>query len=305
VDYVSSDISSLQDIEARFSEALKRIEEAADAPMTAEERKQFMLGVGVVDEKPFVAEMLSKKLNEGLPYLEGLISAMINEPRRANTISQVLDRIEDLKRAYPALKYKPSALSRETRISSESSSSNSHISSARRGSRAADAPFSAGGGGIQVPIGGVLAFAGDLSQMLNDCWLNCNGDLVSSVAYPELYALFGTKYGGDDNGNFKLPNWGGRTLVGSGQGEGGLTPRQLGDQGGEEAHPLTIAEMPNHAHSVNRHHHDQQNFDWKGGGGKFIRTTTEETVGTTAVGGNQPHNNMQPFAVVHWIIRVK
>lgn len=76
-------------------------------------------------------------------------------------------------------------------------------------------------------------------------WLVADGSAVSRASYPILFAMVGTTYGpGDGTTTFNLPDNRGRSLLGSGTGSG-LSSRPLGTQGGEEAHVLSQAELPN------------------------------------------------------------
>ncbi len=75
-----------------------------------------------------------------------------------------------------------------------------------------------------------------------------------------------------------------RVIVGSG------SSYSLGKKGGAKTHTLTIAEMPKHRHAYT----NAGNF---GGGGKHYPSgySPQEMTYTDYVGGNQPHNNMQPY----------
>jgi Phage Tail Collar Domain len=63
-----------------------------------------------------------------------------------------------------------------------------------------------------LPIGAVVAFAGDVHSLAN--WMLCNGDPVSKDAFPELFGAIGTNWGGDGNPNFYLPDLRGLFLRG-------------------------------------------------------------------------------------------
>src|SRR5881394_1073944 len=75
-------------------------------------------------------------------------------------------------------------------------------------------------------------------------WALCNGQLLPINQNQALFSLLGTVYGGDGRVNFALPNLQGRAPMSF---SGAHT---LGERGGEQAHTLSIAEMPTHVHAV-------------------------------------------------------
>jgi microcystin-dependent protein len=84
-------------------------------------------------------------------------------------------------------------------------------------------------------------------------WAQCNGDILQITSNPALFALIGTTYGGDGATTFALPDMRGRAPLSAGQVAGVSNPENylLGQPGGESFHALTVAEIPDHAHSVN------------------------------------------------------
>src|SRR5207237_5123596 len=76
-------------------------------------------------------------------------------------------------------------------------------------------------------------------------WALCNGQLLPINQNQPLFALLGTTYGGNGQTNFALPNLQGRVPIHTGSGHA------LGEQGGEQAHTLSIAELPQHTHTSN------------------------------------------------------
>src|SRR2546422_7038252 len=73
-------------------------------------------------------------------------------------------------------------------------------------------------------------------------WALCNGQLLPINQNQALFSLLGTTFGGDGRVNFALPDLRGRTPIHVGSGH------TLGERGGEQAHTLSIAEIPTHAH---------------------------------------------------------
>lgn len=152
-----------------------------------------------------------------------------------------------------------------------------------------------------VLIGEIKPYAG--ASAPNAKWLLCDGSSISSGTYPDLFAVVGTTYGGTGTPNFKLPDMRGRVLVGAGTGfvdpiagTGSLTARTRGAYSGEENHALTAAENGPHAHGVPA-------SGTPGTDGFANVMTNLGTLSTTTSGGGNPHNNMQPFGVVNYLIR--
>jgi len=81
-------------------------------------------------------------------------------------------------------------------------------------------------------------------------WAFCNGQLLSIQQNTALFSLLGTFYGGNGQSTFALPELRGRVAIAPGQGPG-LTNRDLGAIGGEEAVTLTTGSMPGHTHTLN------------------------------------------------------
>jgi|LakWasMet44_HOW7_FD_contig_21_137184_length_1799_multi_14_in_0_out_0_2 microcystin-dependent protein len=95
-------------------------------------------------------------------------------------------------------------------------------------------------------LGEIRMFAGTYEPQ---GWKFCNGQSLSINGNEALYSLIGVQYGGDGVNNFALPNLQGRTPIGQGTGTG-LTPRTIGQTGGQTAVTLTTSEIPSHTHSV-------------------------------------------------------
>jgi microcystin-dependent protein len=157
-------------------------------------------------------------------------------------------------------------------------------------------------------IGEIRLFAGTYAPK---DWAFCNGQLIPIQQNTALFAVIGTTYGGDGKTNFALPNLMGRAAMGAGQAPG-LTPRMVGQTGGSETVTLTATQMPAHNHvpqctgSASVDVGTEAIWAGAGRGGASMYATTPDTqmnaATLTTVGGNVPHNNMQPYQTVSYII---
>ena len=139
-------------------------------------------------------------------------------------------------------------------------------------------------------------------------WLMCDGSVVSRTTYATLFSVIGTTYGsGDGSTTFKLPDLRGRTPIGvndstlpngRNQDTTGLSERSRGTYDGKEKVTLTVDQMPSH-------HHDVTYAQYNRGTGSATASAlqyTGYTKQTSDTGGGQAHENMQPFAIVNFII---
>ena len=143
-------------------------------------------------------------------------------------------------------------------------------------------------------------------------WALCNGQLLPIAQNQALFAILGTTYGGDGRVNFALPDLRGRSPAHVG------SALPLGTRVGEENHTLTVTEMPPHAHSLQGSTDIANNTSpagnapaAKGRGGKDIYAPGNsplQPMSPQAVlpsGGNQPHNNLQPYLAINFIIAMQ
>lgn len=149
-----------------------------------------------------------------------------------------------------------------------------------------------------IPVGGLPA--GSIIQWGTNTpptnWLICDGSAVSRSTYSSLYAAIGTTYGtGNGSTTFNLPDLRGRVPVGKNSGTFGT----LAGTGGAETHTLTVAEMPSHQHTQATGGNLTTALPQAGSG--IIGTANTSL--TTATGGGQAHNNLQPYLVVNYIIK--
>lgn len=142
-------------------------------------------------------------------------------------------------------------------------------------------------------------------------WAFCNGQLLPIPQNQALFSLLGTTYGGDGKTTFGLPNLQTRVPVCSGNGAG-LPGVSLGQAGGEATHTLTIPEMAGHAHAAQA---SQISANATNPAGSLLGSNVSFSIfspsapNTTLVSGTigkagsgQPHDNMQPYLVLNFVI---
>jgi len=161
-------------------------------------------------------------------------------------------------------------------------------------------------------IGEIIMFGGTFAPRN---WAFCNGQLIPISQNTALFSILGTIYGGDGQVTFALPDLRGRVPVHPGQGPG-LSNYVLGEASGTETVTLLTTQMPTHNHllaansSVNGSPTPVNNFpaivtDLGGEQLNAYSAASNATMAPNAVaaaGGSQPHNNMQPFLCVNFII---
>src|SRR5207237_3760758 len=138
-------------------------------------------------------------------------------------------------------------------------------------------------------------------------WALCNGQLLPINRNRALFSLLGTTYGGNGQTNFALPNLQGRAPIHVGSGH------TLGEKAGEQAHTLSIAEIPTHVHTLNGSTTTASTVSpdvntvlsvatpqFTYGGPAGLVAMAPNSIGNT--GGSQAHQNMQPFLVVNFSI---
>jgi len=138
-------------------------------------------------------------------------------------------------------------------------------------------------------------------------WALCNGQLLPINQNQALFSLLGTTYGGNGQTTFALPNLQGRIPIHMGNGH------LLGEAGGEQAHTLSISEMPTHTHIANA---STANGSTNFANGNILAAagnlyaapnslTTLNPTSITNVGGSQAHQNMQPFLTLTFCIALQ
>jgi microcystin-dependent protein len=162
-------------------------------------------------------------------------------------------------------------------------------------------------------LGEIRIFCGTFDPLH---WQVCAGQLMSIQSNTALFSILGTMYGGDGRVTFGLPNLGGAVPLGQGQGPG-LTMRYVGETGGAANVNLQAAEMPAHKHAAMGSSqvgaaNSPAGATWTTyGTGRPVSldnlygATSDVTMASDALmpaGQSMPHNNMQPFLAMRFMI---
>lgn len=157
-------------------------------------------------------------------------------------------------------------------------------------------------------IGEIKMFAGNFAP---EGWAFCMGQLLPISENDALFALIGTTYGGDGQNTFALPNLCGRVPVHMGQGPGISQYYQMGEMLGVEQVALTANQLASHQHSLAVTTAQASSNDPAGrmlaaaGAevyGPLGNTVDMSSQGVGTGGGSQPHENMQPYLCINYII---
>ncbi len=152
-------------------------------------------------------------------------------------------------------------------------------------------------------------------------WATCDGQLLPISQNTALFSLLGTFYGGNGQSTFALPDLQDSAPMFWGNGAG-LSQRSLGEQGGTPFVTLLVSEMPLHTHALNAHAGDNADLQFLGTSGNrsiarsFSGPVCYQTNINSAVvqmapqtlppaGGSLPHNNMQPYLTLTFIIAMQ
>lgn len=168
---------------------------------------------------------------------------------------------------------------------------------------------------LQPILGQIMPFAG---TTVPRGWALCNGALMAIQTNQALFSLLGTYYGGDGIRTFGLPDLRGRAIMGS-TGSGGDFP--AGMTNGEIAVTLNAQQLPSHNHIIQastaqgtgrgaapaNNLFGVNTIPPAGPKSIFLTAGSGETPLAPATnvlneGGNQSHNNMQPYLVINYMI---
>jgi microcystin-dependent protein len=147
-------------------------------------------------------------------------------------------------------------------------------------------------------------------------WALCTGQLMPISQNTALFSLLGTTYGGNGKSNFALPDLQGRVAV-----HADNTQAFLGEVGGSETVTLLESEIASHSHNVNVVNIDPANLTTpgprvmlaqsSGDANAYNRApqsgnnTTLAPQAVTFTGSNAPHNNMQPYLTLLYVIALQ
>lgn len=161
----------------------------------------------------------------------------------------------------------------------------------------------------RVPIGftgqGCIWYADAAPQG----WLICDGSLVAIEDYKALFLLLGNSWGVATATHFYLPDLRQRVPVGK---HSSGTFNTLNNSGGAETHTLTINETPSHFHDSYVNGDVNYPIGITGGSepgkranaGSIVAAFNGYPFRTNSVGGGAAHNNLQPYRVVNFIIKI-
>jgi microcystin-dependent protein len=159
----------------------------------------------------------------------------------------------------------------------------------------------------QPYVGEIRMFAGSFNP---SGWAFCDGSLLPISENETLFQLIGTTYGGDGESTFALPNLQSRVPIHMGT-QGG-TSFIIAEMGGVESVTLNTQQMPSHNHAFIASK-DQAGLTTPPnnilgqipGGNVYIAETADSPLNPGSIGpagGSQPHDNMQPFLCISFII---
>lgn len=148
-------------------------------------------------------------------------------------------------------------------------------------------------------------------------WAFCDGQILPLSQNTALFSLLGTTYGGDGKSNFALPNMQGNVPMHPGQGPS-LSLHDLGETSGSETVSLLESEIPSHSHNLMASTQpgedpapDSSEALARSVGANLYQTVTNTNIvnlsdnAITPAGGDQPHNNMQPYLTLSFCIALQ
>lgn len=152
-------------------------------------------------------------------------------------------------------------------------------------------------------VGEIRMWAGSFAP---SGWAFCDGSILPIAENVALFELIGTTYGGDGQQNFALPDLRGRLPT---HRSGSVA---IGQRGGVETVTLTVPQLPVHSHAFLGTSNQGGSTNPPSnvvaqipGGNAYIQDTASVALSPQSVlstGGSQPHENMQPYLCVSFIV---
>lgn len=152
-----------------------------------------------------------------------------------------------------------------------------------------------------LPIGSIIPYSGETAP---EGYSICDGKELNRETYKELFSIIGTTFGnGDGTSTFNLPDLKGRISVGLDSSDTDFDA--LGKTGGEKTHTLTINEMPSHNHGLYTDTQPGHTVNSWGVATTIKGSTLYANSQRMSYTGNSlPHNNMPPYLVLNYIIKI-
>ena len=155
----------------------------------------------------------------------------------------------------------------------------------------------------QPYVGEIRMFGGNFAPA---GWMFCEGQLLPISENETLFNLIGTTYGGDGQSTFALPDLRGRVPLHVGS---GFVQAQ---NGGVESVTLTVNQIPAHSHPLIATESNANDANAPGNVlaqassfFPYINVNGAAAMAAAAIGndgGNQPHDNFQPYLCIDFII---
>jgi microcystin-dependent protein len=151
-----------------------------------------------------------------------------------------------------------------------------------------------------VPPLSIIAYYGSTPP---EGWQICDG---STLFYANTNNSTIVRKGtGSNMVTINTPDLRGRTIIGINDSSSlsGISIRNLKDAGGAETHTLLINQIPSHSHDTIIGFKGDGQSGYSYGAYTAHRRSASEKTGGNASGGTDPHNNMQPFYTLNYIIK--